>query len=197
MKFLVCGILRHSTLKYGIIKHPKGVFMRIKLTMSLILCCTTIGAAKLQYQDVFKHLMQFEPFLHLNAPAPIFKFKDKEAVQQFLQAISKKTQLEYALLKGIVAQESYYCKYKHNKSTNDYGCFQVNAATAKGLGIKTANLLRNDVVSILAGIKVLQQFKRQYEKMEPKTWACRYNIGNRRLPAACITYLNKIYAAAK
>lgn len=145
---------------------------------------------KQQFSDIVKKL---ELQLKQKQASKSFNFQNKQALEKFITQIAKYYSLDKQLLMGIVRQESAYCKYKLNKVTGDSGCMQIHVSNIKAYGWNRSTLMKHDAANIVAGAIILADFKKNFASKEPKTWACRYNIGNRNLPASCISYLNKVY----
>lgn len=147
---------------------------------------------KQKFADTVKRL---ELQLKQKQASKSFNFQNKQALEKFIAQIAKYYSLDKQLLMGIVRQESAYCKYKLNKTTGDSGCMQIHKGNIKAYNWNKQTILDHDAANIVAGAIILVDFKKNFASKEPKTWACRYNIGYRHLPASCISYLNKVYRA--
>jgi soluble lytic murein transglycosylase-like protein len=80
-----------------------------------------------------------------------------------------------------------------NRKTHDYGLMQINKKTAAAYGLTLARLTIDAKYNIEAGALVMADIRDDYEKREPLTWVCRYNVGygplhGRRL-VRCARYL--------
>lgn len=100
--------------------------------------------------------------------------------------------IDPTLFRALVLVESGGRQSAINHKTHDYGIAQINKKTAAAYKLD-AELLKTDVTyNLNAAAKILLDFKKQYGAKEPLTWPCRYNIGNQKLPATCLKYLNKL-----
>lgn len=83
--------------------------------------------------------------------------------------------LKPELMLSIIAHESGFNPRAYNKRTKDYGLMQINIKTAQAYEINNECILDWEC-SLLAGARILYDFKRHYFKKE-KHWYVRYNIG--------------------
>lgn len=91
-------------------------------------------------------------------------------------------------------QESSYRLSAKNPECGDYGIGQINHKTIKSLNLDEKKLLSDLTYSVEAAAIVLSHFKR-YQKREPDTWYCRYNVGTAgrdRIRTACQTYVTMV-----
>lgn len=130
----------------------------------------------------------------LSRPAPEFKFRDRKQLTKYVYKVAKFYNLQPRLLIQIVAVESNYCKYRVNKATSDFGCFQLNAGTIKLHKWNVDAVIKNDMLNTVAAAIILRDFKRAFIVSEPNTFVCRYNTGYRHLPATCAKYMQKLAA---
>lgn len=73
----------------------------------------------------------------------------------------------------------------------DFGIGQINYKTIKNFNFDQKKLLSDMTYSVEAAAIVLADFKR-FQKKEPNTWYCRYNVGTRgldRIRPACQKYI--------
>lgn len=166
----------------------------MKIFMAIMFYISIMTAGNLPKQNFADTVKMLELQLKQKQPAKQFSFQNKQALEKFIAQIAKYYSLDKQLLMGIVRQESAYCKFKLNKVTGDSGCMQIHSSNIKAYGWNRSTLMKHDAANIVAGAIILTDFKKNFASKEPKTWACRYNIGYRNMPGQCISYLNKIYA---
>lgn len=166
----------------------------MKTFLCMLLIFKTLSAGTLKPETFSEHVMRLEAMLKQKEPVSAYSFQNKAALEKFMADIAKYYGLDKELLVGIVRQESAYCRFKLNKTTGDAGCMQIHKGNIKARGWNRSVIMNHDAASIVAGALVLLDFKKAFKAKEPKTWACRYNIGYRNMPGQCISYLNKIYA---
>lgn len=76
----------------------------------------------------------------------------------------------------------------------DFGIGQINHTTIKGYKFNQKKLMTDLEYSVEAAAIVLSSFK-PFEKKEPKTWVCRYNVGTRdlaKVKTPCQNYLKLV-----
>lgn len=165
----------------------------MKIILYMLLVFHTISAGTLRPESLQEKVYRLELLLKSKKSEHSHSFPNKAALEKFITGIANYYGLDKELLIGIVRQESAYCRFKLNKVTGDSGCMQIHKATIKAYGWNKSVIMNHDAANIVAGALVLLDFKKAFVAKEPKTWACRYNIGYRNMPHQCITYLNKIY----
>jgi soluble lytic murein transglycosylase-like protein len=157
-------------LNFVITKIKKGVKMKLINTIIIINC-----------------LINFQA---------LSKERDKAGeIDKEIKKVAKEYKLNYELFYAILKVESNLNQKAFNPKTLDYGIAQVNEQTAKLYNLNLKLLKSNRLYNLNAGAKILADLKLKYEKKEPLTWYCRYNIGTGLLvkkAAKCIKYLNKI-----
>lgn len=171
----------------------------INKTLVLLAMTATLGAAvpttldratnAVKIIEEIKKNKQVNTYLKLGAP--VYRFANKLELHRYIVKVANIYKLDAGLLRRIVIIESNNCLYRTNTATSDFGCMQINSATIRGYGWHKS-VITNDLLNVHAAAIVLRDFKRQYAAKEPLTWACRYNVGNKTLPIACETYLNKL-----
>lgn len=118
-------------------------------------------------------------------------------ITKLITRAAKKYKLDRRLLSCLYRVESNY-QLTAESTTDDHGIGQVNGRTARALHINV-NKLKSDLrYSINRSAELLAYWQWLYKRSEPRTWVCRYNVGNRELKgaigAACERYLAKVYA---
>ncbi len=117
---------------------------------------------------------------------------------------SKKYGVSSKILAAILMQESAYkldatgirCGVsittgKADCVAIDFGIGQINYKTVRNFNFNRTKLMSDIAYSVDASAKVLSQFKR-FQRSEPKTWYCRYNVGTGgldRINPACQKYV--------
>lgn len=136
------------------------------------------------------------PSYKLNEPTHPFKRKcghrDLKCLQRQAEHAAARYKLNAELFKRIITIESRWRVNAYNADTSDYGLGQINEITAISMGLSTERLLKDSLYALEASAAVLAHYRDRYEQVEPNTWFCRYNIGNRKLPRACRAYLFKV-----
>lgn len=166
----------------------------MKSILYMLLIFKTLSAGTLKPVTFAEQVIKLETMLKQKGPGSTYSFQNKQALEKFITNIANHYGLDKTLLLGIVKQESAYCKFKLNKTTGDAGCMQIHKSNIKAHGWNRSVIMNHDAANIVAGALVLLDFRKAFKTKEPRTWACRYNIGYRNMPAQCLTYLNKIYA---
>lgn len=121
-----------------------------------------------------------------------YKFGNKAELYAHIEHVAKLYNLPSKLLKQIVAVESANCRYRVNKVSNDYGCFQLNKLTIAGYKWNANTVTHNDRLNTVAAAVILSDMRIIALKTLGPKWPCSYNIGHRSLPKACAVYLHKL-----
>lgn len=166
----------------------------MKTILCMLLVFKILSAGTLKPPTFSEQVAKLEAMLKQKGPGSTYSFQNKQALEKFIANIANHYGLDKTLLLGIVKQESAYCRFKLNKITGDAGCMQIHKGNIKAHGWNKSVIMNHDAANIVAGALVLLDFRKEFKAKEPRTWACRYNIGYRNMPAQCLTYLNKIYA---
>lgn len=114
-----------------------------------------------------------------------------------VSAVAAEYQIDERLLLAVLQVESNLQIGAINKQTMDYGIGQINHFTAAKFGFNKKRLTKDLHYSVSSAAFVLKDFEKRYSKKEPGTWMCRYNIGSKSRPEACLNYLNKLEKARK
>lgn len=171
--------------------------------LSILLLCVNFGAfayTEANIADQIKNNSQY-----------ISKPK-RQLIAEYIVQASKKYKICPRLFTAIIMQESSYklnainkiC-YKLKMAKNeqgprvyckavDIGIAQINIKTIEAYKLNKYKLQSDLQYSINAGAKVLSWFTR-YQKTEPKTWYCRYNVGTAAFPkikSNCLKYKNSV-----
>lgn len=114
---------------------------------------------------------------------------------------AQKHSLERRLLSCLLKIESNY-NVKAISPTNDFGIGQINMHNIERKNLDLKLLTSNLDYSIDVAAAHLNGVQQLHKPLEPATWACRYNIGNRHittpgLGAACVAYNAKLTACYK
>lgn len=128
----------------------------------------------------------------LKLPSRAYSFSSKSELHAHIKSVAALYNLPPKMLKRIVAVESANCKYRVNKRTKDFGCMQISEQTIKLYKWNFKTVSNNDKLNIVAAAILLSDLKKAFAQKEPQTWSCRFNIGWRKLPKTCSTYLHKL-----
>lgn len=115
------------------------------------------------------------------------------ALAERLVLIRKMYNIKPDLMLAIMGHESAFNPKAYNKKTRDFGIMQINIKTAQAYEINKGCILDWEC-SLVAGAKILSDFKTRYSKKESE-WYIRYNIGTTRNKMK-INILGKKYATA-
>ena len=105
---------------------------------------------------------------------PNINERDAQVISEHIVVASNKYNLDKYLLVALMAQESMFnnSKIRHHQ---DYGILQVNIHTARAYRFDLQKITSDLGYSVDSGAKVLSEFKKSYQKKEPKNWWTRYN----------------------
>jgi soluble lytic murein transglycosylase-like protein len=126
---------------------------------------------------------------------PVVQAKNLQPPELKTQIIklSMEFHLDPELVARIIMVESRG-RLTATSKTGDIGLMQVNPHNVAHYNWSPKKIKTDTAYSIRAGLIVLTALRRQYKTREPATWVCRYNIGTRTMPHACLRYLNKLAA---
>ena len=103
------------------------------------------------------------------------------------------------MFKALLQVESGYDHKAVNPLTMDFGIGQINYRTAEAYNIDIKRLRSDRTYSIDRAAFILSTFQFKFQKREPATWVCRYNVGWQKLEGKaakrCAHYLWKIKTA--
>lgn len=124
--------------------------------------------------------------------------KAVKAPETGLALLISKTATKYdiprPLLSCMLKIESTYNQAAIS-NTMDYGMAQINIQNIRRFKLDHAKVINSVQYNVDFGAKLLAHYQERYKDLEPRTWACRYNIGTgslTRLGAACEAYLERL-----
>jgi len=111
----------------------------------------------------------------INSINPQVKYK--EVIARTITKACKYYNVPKNLYTAILAQESMF---RVSPKGGDHGMSQIYHVTARRYHFNEHKLNTNFRYSIYAGARVLSDFKKMYQKREPRIWWTRYNSSKKK-----------------
>jgi len=162
MKKLLLPLILFSSISYGAdcSKHP--IFCQIKKNQPSIKKEYDMKLSNVIYKAAKKHKISAKIYTAILRQESNYSLSAKGCHKGLMEVKNPE-------LQGVAFVEVKIC--------NDFGMSQINYRTAKRYGLDNAKLLTDLEYSIMAGAKVLADFKKYGKK--DKDWWTRYNCGTR------------------
>lgn len=147
----------------------KQLLLTFRLFLVILLFPITLGAG-----TRLPFCMRHPIFCQIMRNQPGISWAYAKRMSRSIERWASVYELEPERLNAIIAQESQYELGAINKESGDYGLSQINHKTIDAFGFDKDRLLRDMDYSVMAGAKVLADFKRMYGHKEEDWWT-RYN----------------------